>query len=52
MEATVAFSDYNLALSALLGTLLVPFAVLYQMLRLKRRALLIPFRPAPRGNRR
>lgn len=48
----MAFSDYALALSALLGTLLVPFAVLYQMLRLKRRALQIPVRPAPRGNQR
>ena len=52
MEAIVAFSDYALALSALLGTLLVPFAVLYQMLRLKRRALRIHVRPAPRGNQR
>ncbi|BCW76816.1 hypothetical protein [Arthrobacter sp. NicSoilB11] len=50
----MAFSDYALALSALLGTLLVPFAVLYQMLRLKRRAIRIPVRcaPAPRGNQR
>ena len=56
MEASVAFSDYALALTALLGTLLVPFAVLYQMLRLKRRAIRIPVRtapaPAPRGNQR
>ena len=42
----VAFSDYALALTALLGTLLVPFAVLYHMLRLKRRAIRIPVRPA------
>lgn len=48
----MAFSDYALALSALLGTLLVPFTVLYQMLRLKRRALRIPVRPSPRGNQR
>jgi len=52
----VAFPDYALALSALLGTLLVPFAALYQMLRLKRRAIRVPVRitpvPAPRGNRR
>ncbi|MGN7147506.1 hypothetical protein ACTHQ6_00750 [Arthrobacter sp. SAFR-179] len=48
----MAFSDYVLALSALLGTLLVPFAVLYQMLRFKRRTLRIPVRPAPRGNQR
>jgi len=54
MEDFVAFSDYALALTALLGTLLVPFAVLYQMLRLKRRALRIPIRsaPAPRGIQR
>jgi hypothetical protein len=52
MEAVVAFSDYALALSALLGTLLVPFVVLLQLLRLKRRGLRIPVRPAPRGNKR
>jgi hypothetical protein len=52
MEAVVAITDYALALCALLGTLLVPFSVLYQMLRLKRRALRIPDRPAPRGNQR
>ena len=38
MEAVVAISEYALALCALLGTLLVPFFFLYQMLRLKRRA--------------
>jgi hypothetical protein len=48
----VAFTDYALALCALLGTLLVPFAVLYQMLRLKRRALRIPVCPAPQGKNR
>lgn len=48
----MAFSDYVLALSALLGTLLIPFTVLYQLLRFKRRALRIPVRPAPRGNQR
>jgi len=42
----VAWTDYALALSALLGTLLIPFAFLYQMLRLKRRALRIPTSPA------
>lgn len=52
MEIIVALSDYALALCALLGTLLVPFVVLCQMLRLKRRALRIPVRPAPRGNQR
>ncbi|MDQ0767986.1 hypothetical protein QF031_000735 [Pseudarthrobacter defluvii] len=49
----MALSDYALALTALLGTLLVPFAVLYQMLRLKRRAIRISVRvasaPSPRG---
>jgi hypothetical protein len=52
MEAVVAFSDYALALSALLGTLLVPFAVLYQMLRLKRRTIRVTAPAAPRGKRR
>ncbi len=58
MEMIVALSDYALALCALLGTLLVPFAVLYQMLRLRRRAIRIHVRTAPaptpasRGNRR
>jgi hypothetical protein len=50
MEVVVTFTDYALALCALLGTLLVPFVVLCQMLRLKRRALRIPVRPAPRGD--
>jgi len=35
----VAISDFVLALCMLLGTLLIPIAVLYQVLRLKRRAL-------------
>ncbi|GGH91101.1 hypothetical protein GCM10007170_06460 [Arthrobacter liuii] len=54
MEASVTFSDYALALTALLSTLLVPFAIMYQLLRLKRRALRIPVptAPAPRGNQR
>lgn len=43
----MALTDYALALSALMGTLLIPFAVLYQMLRLKRRAIRIPVQPAP-----
>ena len=47
----MALSDFALALCALLGTLLVPFAVLYQMLRLKRRAIRVPVRPAPRTPR-
>ncbi|WP_161797251.1 hypothetical protein [Pseudarthrobacter chlorophenolicus] len=48
----MALTDYALALAALLGTLLVPFAVLYQVLRLKRRTLRIPVRTAPRGKNR
>ena len=52
----MALTDYALALSALMGTLLIPFAVLYQMLRLKRRAIRVPVPAAPepihRGNRR
>lgn len=47
----MAFSDYALALCALFGTLLVPFAVLYQLLWLKRRALRIAVRPALRGKK-
>ena len=35
----MALADFVLALCALLGTLLIPFLVLYQVLRLKRRAL-------------
>jgi hypothetical protein len=38
MEVAVALTDFVLALCALLGTLLVPFCVLYQVVRLKRRA--------------
>ena len=38
MEAAVALADFVLALCALLGTLLIPFCVLYHVLRLKRRA--------------
>jgi 4-amino-4-deoxy-L-arabinose transferase-like glycosyltransferase len=34
----MALADFVLALCALLGTLLIPFCVLYQLLRLKRRA--------------
>lgn len=48
----MAVSEYAIALSALMGTLLVPFFVLYQMLRLKRRAIRITAPAAPRGNRR
>lgn len=52
MEFSVAFSDYALALCALLGTLLVPFFVVYQMLRARRRAVHVTAPAAPRGNRR
>ncbi|MGC0236671.1 hypothetical protein [Arthrobacter sp. SD76] len=49
----MAFSEYALALCALLGSLLVPFVVLYQVLRLKRRAVRITVStPALRGDRR
>jgi hypothetical protein len=42
----MTLADYALALCALLGTLLIPFVVLLQMLRLKRRA--IPATAQPR----
>ncbi|MET1086939.1 MAG: hypothetical protein ABWY04_07445 [Arthrobacter sp.] len=49
----MALLDFALALCALLATLLIPFAVLYQMLRLKRRAVRVSApAAAPRGNRR
>ncbi|MCQ6271136.1 hypothetical protein M8J71_11650 [Pseudarthrobacter sp. R1] len=48
----MAISEFAFALCALLGTLLVPFFVLYQMLRLKRRAVRIGASPAARGDRR
>lgn len=35
-EVTMTPSDYVLSLSALMGSLLVPFAVLYGVLQLKR----------------
>lgn len=47
----MAISDYALALCALLGTLLIPFFVLLQRLRLKRRALRLSVRSATRGDR-
>ena len=51
MEVCMALADYALALCALLGTLLIPFVVLLQMLRLKRRAIRVTAQPtAPRGN--
>ncbi|MBX7444935.1 MULTISPECIES: hypothetical protein [unclassified Arthrobacter] len=43
----MAITDYVLALCALMGTLLVPFVVLCQLLRRKRRALRFPARPTP-----
>lgn len=39
--STVAVTDFVLALSGLLGSLLVPFAGLYWMLRLKRRTVAV-----------
>lgn len=47
----MAISDFVLALCVLLGTLLIPFAVLYQMLRLKRRAIRVTVSAPFRGNR-
>lgn len=35
----MALADFMLALCALLGTLLIPFLVLYQVLRRRRRAV-------------
>lgn len=35
----MALVDYVLALSALLGTLLIPFCAMYEVLRRKRRAV-------------
>ena len=35
----MAISEYALALTTLLGTLLVPFFVLYKVIRLRRRAI-------------
>lgn len=51
MEAVVAISEYALALCALLGTLLVPVLVFYQMLKLKRRAVRVTASAATRGDR-
>lgn len=48
----MAISDFAFALCALLGTLLVPFFVLYQMLRLKRRAVRANASAASEGNHR
>lgn len=43
----MALTEYALALLALLGTLLVPFFVLYQLLRFKRRAVRLSVPAAP-----
>ncbi|MFJ6028769.1 hypothetical protein ACIQCN_15015 [Pseudarthrobacter sp. NPDC092424] len=43
----MALHDYALALCVLVGTLLVPFAVLYQLLRHKRRAVAVTVATAP-----
>jgi hypothetical protein len=48
----VALTEFVLALCMLLATLLIPFAVLYQMLRLKRRAIRVTASAPSRGNRR
>ena len=40
--STVAFTDFVLALSGLFGSLLLPFAGLYWMLRIKRRQVVAP----------
>lgn len=47
----MAISEYAFALSLLLGTLLVPFFVLHQMLRLKRRAMRATVPCMPRKDR-
>lgn len=47
-EAVVALVDYALALCALLGTLLIPFCAMYEVLRRKRRAVRVN---ATRSNR-
>lgn len=44
----MALVDYALALAALLGTLLIPFCVMYEVLRRKRRAVRVT---ATRSNR-
>lgn len=47
----MAISEYALALCALLGSLLVPLFILYQMLRSKRRALRVTAAATIRGER-
>lgn len=48
----MAISEYAFALCVLLGTLLVPFFVLRQMLRLKGRTIRFSAPAAPRGDHR
>ena len=48
----MAVYDFILALGLLLGTLLIPFAVLYLMLRLKRPAIRVTVSAPSQGNRR
>jgi cytochrome c biogenesis protein CcdA len=51
-RSVVALHDFVLALCILLGTLLIPFSVLYQMLRLKRRAIRVIVHATTRGKSR
>lgn len=51
METGVAISEYAFALSLLLGTLLVPFFAVHQLLRLKRRAMRATVPDVPRKDR-
>jgi hypothetical protein len=46
----MVFSEYALALCAWMGTLLLPMIVLYQIVRIKRRALRIVVRPSRQGS--
>lgn len=48
--STVAFTDFVIALSVLLGGLLIPFSGFYWMLRLKRKAV-APAAAAPAPGR-
>lgn len=48
----MALSEFVLALCMLLATLLIPCAFLYQMLRLKRRAIRVSSPAASRGTGR
>ena len=48
----MAISEFAFALVALLTTFLVPVLALYQLLRLKRRAIRVSPSTAPRGDHR